>query len=491
MSAVACDAVASACQGKASFATCYTQRIRTCSRSRVQNPNFNKVQINVSSEGCLNTSYGHRVRVPSEALRRSRGNGDSESVDMITSVLSSDYFQSNGTSILERQVLGVWVGHQDVSHLSQPISIAFRRTHPTNASAEGQCVFWDDSKGNWSTEGCESTHSDEDYVCSCDHLSFFAVMMIPPDGALLSPNDLLVLSYLHLCGSITTTILAALTCLMYLRHRKRKLDHSSSIHLQLALALLLLHVNFLISAGWARHTQDQPITALCQILGAGLHWALLAAFSWMAVEGFHLYLLLVRVFNIYIHRYLLKLGLFGWGLPTVTVIACAALGAYGPYSMTNDTRNSTSLCWLQADAAGWRGVCVSVLRYLTVHVYLGVLLLGNGIMLVLTASKLCGRSFQPAGKHGDGHRSVCGDRGVCRDAASLFVLSCALGLPWALAFCSYGPLTHTTIYLFTILNALQGVFVFLWVLAATCRWNQQAKSFSSQTTIKMSSLGQS
>src|SRR4029434_7196002 len=38
------------------------------------------------------------------------------------------FVQGQG-DILERRVLGVWVGEQEVSHLSQPITIMFRRTN--------------------------------------------------------------------------------------------------------------------------------------------------------------------------------------------------------------------------------------------------------------------------------------------------------------------------------------------------------------------------
>lgn len=52
---------------------------------------------------------------------------------------------------------------------------------------------------------------------------------------------------------------------------------------------------------------------ICRGLGLLLHWSLLATFMWLAVEGFHLYLLLVKVFNIYIKKYVLKLSLVAWG----------------------------------------------------------------------------------------------------------------------------------------------------------------------------------
>lgn len=40
-------------------------------------------------------------------------------------------------------------------------------------------------------------------------------------------------------------------------------------------------------------------------------------------------------------------------------------------------------------------------------------------------------------------------------------ISAALGLPWGLAFCTYGPLKLPGIYLFTIFNALQGTLMLI------------------------------
>lgn len=67
---------------------------------------------------------------------------------------------------------------------------------------------------------------------------------------------------------------------------------------------------------------------ICRGLGLLLHWSLLATFMWMALEGFHLYLLLVRVFNIYIKKYVLKLSLVAWGerrVPNISNISFYSL----------------------------------------------------------------------------------------------------------------------------------------------------------------------
>lgn len=95
---------------------------------------------------------------------------------------------------------------------------------------------------------------------------------------------------------------------MFYFYRKKKTDHSVVIHVQLSGSLFLLHALFLASA-----FSSQTEKVLCQALGLMLHWALLTTFTWTAIEGFHLYLLLVQVFNIYIRRYMMKLSLVGWG----------------------------------------------------------------------------------------------------------------------------------------------------------------------------------
>lgn len=86
-----------------------------------------------------------------------------------------------------------------------------------------------------------------------------------------------------------------------------------TVHLHLAGALLSLHLSFVLCSSWVWLLKEGDEGWLCTGLGLWLHWSLLATFAWMALEGFHLYLLLVRVFNIYIKKYVLKLSLAGWG----------------------------------------------------------------------------------------------------------------------------------------------------------------------------------
>lgn len=83
--------------------------------------------------------------------------------------------------------------------------------------------------------------------------------------------------------------------------------------MHLTVALLFLHLSFLVCCFLVQLLNENWEGWVCPGLGLVLHWSLLATFSWMALEGFHIYLLLIRVFNIYIRRYLLKVSLVGWG----------------------------------------------------------------------------------------------------------------------------------------------------------------------------------
>jgi membrane-anchored protein YejM (alkaline phosphatase superfamily) len=75
-------------------------------------------------------------------------------------------------------------------------------------------------------------------------------------------------------------------------------------------ALLCLNLTFLINDSLA----SLGVHGLCVATAAATHYSLLCTLTWFSLEGFHLYLLIIRVFNIHINRYLLKLGLVGWGV---------------------------------------------------------------------------------------------------------------------------------------------------------------------------------
>lgn len=79
--------------------------------------------------------------------------------------------------------------------------------------------------------------------------------------------------------------------------------------MNLLLAVFLLDVSFLLSEPVALMGSE----AACRTSAMFLHFSLLACLSWMGLEGYNLYRLVVEVFGTYVPGYLLKLSTVGWG----------------------------------------------------------------------------------------------------------------------------------------------------------------------------------
>ncbi|KAF4110630.1 hypothetical protein G5714_007661 [Onychostoma macrolepis] len=477
---VRCYMVPKECQKKVppenNIPSCIEAGMRNCTFGSPRSPISEYFSKPIFSEETVDTDRGYVIHISDEALQRS--NSGQGNADLIVSLLNETFFRvssslnikkgnnssKSGTILHGQTVLGVWLGQNEVQNLSQPVQLRFINT---NQSENGTCVYWHlekNGKGNWSTDGCNTTIDNGDFVCSCNHLSFFAVLINPeiPEVSHIVP-----LNYISYIGSALSIAFTALMIVIFLCQRKKQCEHSVIIHVQLSGSLFLLHISFLCSVWFSGHRDNDSV---CQALGLLLHWCLLATFTWTAIEGFHLYLLLVRVFNIYIKKYLLKLSLVGWGVPTITVIICGVTKVYGKYTFYTGEENSTitPLCWINTQ----------IVSYITVNGYLGMVMLFNMVILgvvVVKMHKLRSQTLQIKDRR----------RRVWKEWVSLLGLSCVLGVPWALAFSTHGPLSLPALYVFNILNSLQGLFIFLWFFTLTCH-AQKEEHNSSKGTIQVS-----
>lgn len=120
------------------------------------------------------------------------------------------------------------------------------------------------------------------------------------------------------------------TCVSVIRKLRR--DYPSKILMNLSTALLFLNLIFLLD-GWIT---SFDIDGLCIAVAALLHFFLLATFTWMGLEAVHMYIALVKVFNTYIRRYILKFCIIGWGefIRCNIYIACVL-----PYKMLSINAN--------------------------------------------------------------------------------------------------------------------------------------------------------
>ncbi|KAM4614064.1 adhesion G-protein coupled receptor G1-like [Discoglossus pictus] len=344
------------------------------------------------------------------------------------------------SSVLSDQVIGISVENRKISNLAQSINFTFQH-QPVKENYTSVCVFWKESGRVWSTEGCETEPHRSQTKCKCNHLTYFAVLM-RVSSQTISEAHLVYLSVITFAGCSISALAALFTICCFQCNRKRSSNPTIQIHMNLLGALLLLDLSFMCSAILGA----VPIPALCQCSAILLHIAQLCTFTWMAIEGFNLYRLVVKVFNSSSIT-TGKLAVVGWGAPVLIVLVIILMDQnnYGDYDISvnrSASNESASLCWLTDP---------------TIHnvVNLGffaTVLLFNIVMLVAMT-----RQVLRLTPHNRGEQ--------VRHCITLLGLSCMLGLPWALAFCAFGELYLPMQYVFSILNSLQGFLIFLWYWA--------------------------
>ncbi|XP_074523181.1 adhesion G-protein coupled receptor G5-like [Halichoeres trimaculatus] len=371
--------------------------------------------------------------------------------------------ETNETSdvLYENRLVSISVRGKNISGLQERVNITINLTMSINESQTPSCRFLDFSTHNFSEEGCHTLWGpgQSEVTCSCDHLTYFGVLLVSSD---ISPEHLEILSYITLIGCSLSLFVLVITVLLFIMKRKVRADVSMKVHINLAISLILLNVHFLPS-----HTVAAlASSSLCFYFALALHYSLLATFSWMALEGFHLYLLLVRVFNIYIRRYLLKLSVVGWGVPVVIVSLVVIIDrdAYGIFPLDSSNPNSTEICYI---------VNTTVKLVTTVGVF-SLVFCFNLAMLGVTIRRVV--SLRQRTQSGQMDR----DR-VKQDICTLLGVTLLLGIPWALVFFSFGYLTVPGLYTFCILNSLQGFFIFLWFLMSLRKFGNTAAKTSSKT----------
>ncbi|XP_004626107.1 adhesion G-protein coupled receptor G5 [Octodon degus] len=377
---------------------------------------------------------------------------------------TTSFFQDdNNSSLLNNYVLGAQLDQRRVSNLREMVNISFWH----NQSLEDYtltCVFWKEGAskrrwGAWSPEGCRTEQpSPSQVLCRCNHLTYFAVLMQLSPAPV--PAELLVpLEYISLVGCSVSAVASLLTIGLHL-HTRQQNDSIRGIHVNLHTSVLLLNVTFLLSAALA-----MPSGAACRALAAFLHYTLLSCLTWMAIEGFNLYLLLGRVYNIYIHRYMLKLCALGWGVPAFLVLLLLIIksSVYGPYviPVTHSQENGTgiqnvSMCWVRSP----------VVHSILVMGYGGLTILFNLVVLAWALRVL--RRLRVR-KKGPGPRA-------CRDSVTVLGLTVLLGTTWALAFFSFGVFLLPQLFLFSIFNSLYGFFFFLWFCSQRYHSEVEAKA---------------
>ncbi|ELW66200.1 putative G-protein coupled receptor 97 [Tupaia chinensis] len=377
----------------------------------------------------------------------------------------------DGSHVLNNRLVGLSVGQTPVTGLPEPLELVF--SHQDQRNMTFTCVFWDVTKGptgDWSSKGCFTEHKAQRTICHCDHLTFFTLLLVTAHSALIPVRPVLdkatvqALTRISQAGCGVSMVFLAFTIVLYIALRfsrqRFKSEDAPKIHVALSVSLFLLNLAFLVNVG----SGSQGSHAACWVRGGILHYFLLCTFTWMGLEAFHLYLLVIRVFNTYFGHYFLKLSLVGWGLPALMVIGTGSANSYGHYTIRDkENRTSLELCWFQEQPAA---------LYITVHGYFLLTFLFGSMVLALVAWKIFTLSSATAGKEQGQNR---------KGLVTVLGLSSLVGVTWGLAVLT--PLGLSTVYIFALFNSLQGVFIFCWF--AILYFPSQSTTSSSSGTARL------
>ncbi|XP_062039168.1 adhesion G-protein coupled receptor G2 isoform X3 [Lepus europaeus] len=370
-------------------------------------------------------------------------------------------------------VISSSVANLTIRNLTRNVTVTLKHIDQSQDALTVRCVFWDLGKnggrGGWSTNGCSvKGRRLNETICTCNHLTSFGVLLyeegknkcvpiVPsclrspccPDlsRTSLPPAQMMALTFITYIGCGLSSIFLSVTLVTYIAFEKIRRDYPSKILIQLCAALLLLNLVFLLDSWIALYNTR----GLCISVAGFLHYFLLVSFTWMGLEAFHMYLALVKVFNTYIRKYILKFCIVGWGVPAVVVTIVLTispdnygLGSYGKFP----NGSPDDFCWINSN----------VVFYITVVGYFCVVFLLNLSMFIVVLVQLC--RIKKKKQLGAQRKTSI------QDLRSIAGLTFLLGITWGFAFFAWGPVNVAFMYLFAIFNTLQGFFIFLFYCVA-------------------------
>ncbi|XP_073918608.1 adhesion G-protein coupled receptor G2 isoform X2 [Castor canadensis] len=348
-------------------------------------------------------------------------------------------------------VISSSIANLTVKNLTRNVTVTLKHINSSQDDLTVRCVFWDLSRnggrGGWSSDGCSVKDKRlNETICTCSHLTSFSVLL-DLSRTSLPPGQMMALTFITYIGCGLSSVFLSVSLVTYVAFEKIRRDYPSKILIQLCAALLLLNLVFLLDSWIALYN----MRGLCISVAVFLHYFLLVSFTWMGLEAFHMYLALVKVFNTYIRKYILKFCIVGWGVPAVVVSIVLiispdnyGLGSYGKFP--NGTPDD--FCWINSNAV----------FYITVVGYFCVIFLLNVSMFIVVLVQLC--RIKKKKQLGAQRKTSI------QDLRSIAGLTFLLGITWGFAFFAWGPVNITFMYLFAIFNTLQGFFIFIFYCVA-------------------------
>ncbi|KAL0993176.1 hypothetical protein UPYG_G00104300 [Umbra pygmaea] len=261
------------------------------------------------------------------------------SINGMENLLGANLLPTDNNTEMFSDIVTATLPRINHTQLSEPVNFTLFHKRSAPEFALRTCVYWDNggSEGNtrrWSEDGCWVSYTDDNYtVCSCSHLSTFALIM--QTGKTDSQDDPFLDLVNNVCVIVGLVFLALAILTFLFCSWNPKINNTARLHL--CICLFLSQLLLLLDYVFIHHK------LACSIMAGLLHFLVVASFMWMLLEALQLHLLVRRLSKIQvIQREGLQkkyLYLIGYGIPLVIVAVSAAVrpGGYG----------GTTVCWLK------------------------------------------------------------------------------------------------------------------------------------------------
>ncbi|XP_067298676.1 adhesion G protein-coupled receptor E3-like [Pseudorasbora parva] len=199
-------------------------------------------------------------------------------------LLKPDFFNTSNDTIktMMSTVISATLQQTNNTKLTKPVNFTLRHIREFDPSGSLSCVYWNISE--WSVDGCSVLETNSSFtVCSCVHLSTFALIMQTSHPT--ESNSLMEL--LNLVCVIVGLVFFSLALLTFaLCQWSPGVNNVARINL--CVSLLLAHLLFLLTQQFLRLIRRQQV--LCAVISGVLHFLFLSGFVWMFIEALLLYI---------------------------------------------------------------------------------------------------------------------------------------------------------------------------------------------------------
>uniref|UniRef100_A0AAZ3SB59 Uncharacterized protein n=2 Tax=Oncorhynchus tshawytscha TaxID=74940 RepID=A0AAZ3SB59_ONCTS len=208
------------------------------------------------------SARGNTMDINLKALARNN-NGTASAVFLtvsgMESLLGASFLQTENHTEMLSDVITATLPKINHTQLSEPVN--FTMSHKRRLAEPGlmTCVYWEDrgmeyengTKGrHWSVNGCWVVFSDENYtVCSCSHLSTFALIM--QTGETVSEDNPFLEWVNRMCVIVGLVFFALAILTFLLCSWNPKINNTARLHL--CLCLFLSHLLLLLDYTYLTH----------------------------------------------------------------------------------------------------------------------------------------------------------------------------------------------------------------------------------------------